>query len=88
MAEILYQRLEFGQRTGAEDSVHLERFPEADDTLVDSSLEEAMAGIREVVTLGRSLREQHRLLAPHRAEAIQDLVPAVLRVQSCSGQKT
>jgi isoleucyl-tRNA synthetase len=61
MAEVLYQRLEAGKRAGAEDSVHLESFPEADASLVDTKLEAAMATMREVVTLGRNLREQHRI---------------------------
>ena len=61
MADILYQRLEAGKRAGAEDSVHLEAFPVADESLVDADLEAAMAVMREVVTLGRNLREQHRI---------------------------
>jgi isoleucyl-tRNA synthetase len=61
MAEELYQQLEAGKRDGAEDSVHLERFPEADESLVDADLEAAMEVMREVVNLGRNLREQHRL---------------------------
>jgi len=61
MAEILYQRLEAGKRSGAEDSVHLEAFPVADESLVDADLEAAMAVMREVVTLGRNLREQNRI---------------------------
>ncbi len=61
MAEILYQRLEANKRHGAEDSVHLEAFPEADESLVDADLEAAMAVMRDVVTLGRNLREQNRI---------------------------
>ena len=61
MADILYQRLEAGKRSGAEDSVHLEAFPVADESLVDADLEAAMAIMREVVTLGRNLREQNRI---------------------------
>jgi isoleucyl-tRNA synthetase len=61
MAEILFQRLEAGKRTGAEDSVHLEAFPEADASLVDGDLETTMAVMRDVVTIGRNLREQHRI---------------------------
>jgi isoleucyl-tRNA synthetase len=61
MAEILFQQLEAGKREEAEDSVHLESFPEADQSLVDADLETAMAVMREVVNIGRNLREQHRL---------------------------
>ena len=61
MAEILYQRLEAGKRSGAEDSVHLESFPEADESLVDGDLEATMSVMRDIVTLGRNLREQNRI---------------------------
>ena len=61
MAELLYQRLEAGIRQGALDSVHLERFPEAEPDRVDVSLECCMDVLRRVVTLGRNLREQHKL---------------------------
>jgi isoleucyl-tRNA synthetase len=61
MAEVLFQQLEAGIRDGAEDSVHLERFPAAEPSLVDRELEAAMQVVRDTVTLGRNLREQHRL---------------------------
>ena len=61
MADMLYQRLEVNIRAGAQDSVHLESFPVADETLVDTALEEAMAVMRDVVNLGRNLREQNRI---------------------------
>ena len=61
MSEVLYQRLEAGKREGALDSVHLELLPMADKALVDAELEAAMAAARTVVTLGRNLREQHKL---------------------------
>ena len=61
MAEVLFQRLEAGIRAGAEDSVHLERFPAADESLVDPELEQAMQVVRDAVTLGRNLRETHRI---------------------------
>lgn len=61
MADMLYQRLEVNIRPGAEDSVHLEAFPVADESLVDTALEEAMAVMRDVVNLGRNLREKNRI---------------------------
>ena len=61
MAELLYQNLEYQKRDGALDSVHLEHFPNADDSLVNPDLEAAMDVMREVVNLGRNLREQHRI---------------------------
>ena len=72
MAELLYQRLEAGIRDGALDSVHLERFPEAEPDAVDESLECCMDALRRVVALGRNLREQHKLPVRqplHRIEA-------------------
>ncbi len=60
-AELLFQRLEAGIRAGAADSVHLEAMPMADASVVDGDLEVAMAAMREVVALGRNLREQHKL---------------------------
>ena len=60
-AELLYQRLEVGVRQGAQDSIHLEAMPMADLGCVDVALEEAMAAVRSAVTLGRNLREQHKL---------------------------
>ena len=61
MADLLYQRLEVGIRPGAQDSVHLESFPLADSQWVDKELEAAMEVMREVVNLGRNLREKHRI---------------------------
>ncbi len=60
-AELLYQRLEVGVRPGAQDSIHLEAMPMADLGCVDAALEEAMAAVRNAVTLGRNLRELHKL---------------------------
>jgi isoleucyl-tRNA synthetase len=84
MAEVLFQQLEAGMRDGAEDSVHLERFPAADVSLVDHELEAAMQVVRDTVTLGRNLREQHRLRVrqplPKLEVALTDAeVPAALQ---------
>lgn len=83
MAEILYQRLEAGKRPGAEDSVHLERFPSADPTQVDADLELSMKRIREVVTMGRNLRESHKIRIrqplPSIKIAMLDPIPEALR---------
>ncbi len=60
MAEVLYQRLEAG-RPGKQGSVHLESFPQADQAVVDSDLEQRMSLVRTLVKLGRNLREQCKL---------------------------
>jgi isoleucyl-tRNA synthetase len=61
MAELLYQRLEVGQREGALESVHLEPFPQGDPSQVDPELEEHMALCRTIVAQGRNLREQQKI---------------------------
>ena len=53
IAEELYQKL-----TG-EESVHLADYPQADESLIDNGLEEKMDLVRSLVTLGRSVREEH-----------------------------
>ncbi|MCO4761861.1 MAG: class I tRNA ligase family protein, partial [Myxococcales bacterium] len=82
MAELLYQRLEAGHRPGALDSVHLEAFPVADAAVVDPDLEAGMAAVREIVNLGRGLREQHKLPIrqplSHMEVALSHHVPASL----------
>ncbi|HAN32025.1 MAG TPA: isoleucine--tRNA ligase, partial [Myxococcales bacterium] len=61
MAEVLYQRLEAGQRSDSLDSVHLEAFPMANAQVVDADLEGGMQAVRAIVNLGRGLREQRKL---------------------------
>jgi isoleucyl-tRNA synthetase len=61
IADELYQRLEVGQRPGALESVHLERFPEVQPALIDRDVESAMHLARDVVSLGRKVREQNKL---------------------------
>jgi isoleucyl-tRNA synthetase len=60
MAELLYQRLEAG-RLGKQGSVHLEAFPQVQEGLVDEQLEADMKLCRDVVRMGRSLREQVKI---------------------------
>lgn len=55
IAEDLYRKL-----TG-EESVHLADFPVVDDSLIDNKLEEKMDLVRDLVTLGRAVREEHDL---------------------------
>lgn len=43
------------------DSVHLCDYPVADEALRDSALEQAMETTRAIVTLGRAVREKHKL---------------------------
>ncbi len=85
MAEVLYQRLEAGIREGASDSVHLERFPVADESLVDVELERAMEVVRETVTLGRNLRETHRLRVRQPLAALDVAISEVTLPEALQG---
>ena len=46
--------------SSADDSVHLARWPDADDALVDDALTEQMALVRRLVDLGRQARAESR----------------------------
>ncbi len=56
LSEAVHARLT--ENSGEADSVHLTRFPEADDALVDDRLERAMGTAREIVAMGRAARNQ------------------------------
>jgi isoleucyl-tRNA synthetase len=62
--EYLYQRLivDVGLAVGPDgDSVHLQRFPSVDETLIDLELENQVERVREVVGLAMALRERERI---------------------------
>ena len=61
VSEAIYQNLvaEPGGETG--DSVHLCDYPKVDESRIDAALEDRVARTRQVVRLGRALRERHRL---------------------------
>lgn len=56
LAEMIYQNLVPGKITGAPDSVHLTRYPEADMSLIDPELEHQMSLVLQLVNLGRTAR--------------------------------
>lgn len=60
-AETLYQNLVRPHVPGAEESVHLRSYPEADPAAIDRRLIEEMAIVREVASLGRSARMEAKL---------------------------
>ncbi len=62
VTEWLWQRLvrDPGLAQGVE-SVHLTRFPEGNSADIDAELEAHVAKVREIVALGLSLRETHRI---------------------------
>ncbi|MDD3643529.1 MAG: DUF5915 domain-containing protein, partial [Candidatus Krumholzibacteria bacterium] len=59
LGESLWLRLRPGDgRADGGESVHLERFPEPDDALIDADLERRMAGVLATVALGRAARNK------------------------------
>ena len=57
MTESIYQNLVRSVRSDVPESVHLCRFPEAQEEFLDPALEESMQAVLQIVTLGRSARE-------------------------------
>jgi len=57
LSEEIYKNLT-GGLAGAQESVHLEKYPEADDSLIDKDLSFKMNTARKVVGLGRSVRSR------------------------------
>jgi isoleucyl-tRNA synthetase len=45
----------------AQDSVHLCDYPRQDESKIDAPLEQGMAAVRQVVGMGRTLRERHKI---------------------------
>ena len=63
VSESVYQHLVVapGMAKPGEDSVHLCSYPQADAKKTDTHVEQQMAAVRQAVTLGRALREKHKL---------------------------
>ncbi|HYO94951.1 MAG TPA: isoleucine--tRNA ligase [Polyangiaceae bacterium] len=61
LTETVYQKLVRPVAPQAEASVHFCDYPSFDEAAVDRALEERMRIVRAVVTLGRKLREDHKL---------------------------
>lgn len=81
LADAIYTNLGTLQTDGAEESVHLETFPEYAAGQVDPGLEDAVARMQRVILLGRSLRNErkvkvriplHQLTILHRRPAVLD----------------
>lgn len=60
-SEYLFQKLVVEPGIDAPKSVHLQRFPEVDQSLIDSELEEDYQAARDVVALGMVLREREKI---------------------------
>ena len=61
ISEAIYQHLVVEMNENAKESVHLCDYPEVDRSLIDKDLELQVSTAREVVSLGRALREKHKL---------------------------
>ena len=61
LADAIYTNLATLQEAGAEESVHLEPFPDYDESQVDTRLEDAVTRMQRVVLLGRSLRNERKV---------------------------
>jgi isoleucyl-tRNA synthetase len=63
ITESMYQNLvvQSGSQPEAPESVHLCEFPEVDLELIDTTLEQNVDVVREIVSMGRSLRERYKL---------------------------
>jgi isoleucyl-tRNA synthetase len=61
ITETVYQRLVRPVDAAAPASVHFTDYPMADERLIDPALEARMRVARDVVALGRKLREEHRI---------------------------
>ena len=63
LSEGIYQHLvvEMGVAKEGEDSVHLCDYPTVNEAYINERLESQIALAREVVSLGRALREKHKL---------------------------
>lgn len=61
VTEMVHQRLVVPVDSDAPKSVHFCDYPQSDTSLIDADLESRMAIAREVVVLGRKLREDHKV---------------------------
>ncbi|KPJ61671.1 MAG: isoleucyl-tRNA synthase [Latescibacteria bacterium DG_63] len=83
VSEEIYQKIARNGQSSAPDSVHLCRFPEVDETLIDRSLEEKMNTVLRVISLGRAARNAAKLkirqpLSELCVVASEDLAPEAL----------
>jgi isoleucyl-tRNA synthetase len=61
VAEEIYQNLVVGARQGEADSVHLSRWPQVNQALVDEALSRDMALVQRVTSLGHAARQNANL---------------------------
>ena len=61
IAEDIYQNLVRSVDQSAPESIHLSRFPQADETLIDENLNAQMDALLDIVSLGRACRNASAL---------------------------
>ncbi len=61
ISEDIYQNLVRSVDQSAPESIHLTRFPTADESLIDENLNTQMASLLEIVSLGRACRNESSL---------------------------
>jgi isoleucyl-tRNA synthetase len=76
IAEELYQNLVFGLDATAPDSVHLSRWPQVDEGLLDEQLGDDMALVQRITSLGHAARQNANL------KVRQPLAQVVVRVRT------
>jgi isoleucyl-tRNA synthetase len=63
------------------DSVHLERFPAADDASIDMELEAEMSAVRALVSLGRAAREEVQIRVRQPLRTLQAVIPSGVSIR-------
>ena len=61
ISEEIYQAIVVPEDKDAKESVHLEDYPEPDESLIDNELEERMDFVKNIVELGRSARKRSKV---------------------------
>jgi isoleucyl-tRNA synthetase len=82
VAEELYQNLVYAVQPGAADSVHLSRWPQVEEALIDEVLNADMALVQKVTSLGHAARQAANL------KVRQPLAQVVVRVRTPEEQQS
>ena len=81
-SEKIYQELVAKVVPGSPRSVHLDRFPQAETTYIDSALEEKMEDLIKVVTLGRACRNKAKVKVRQPLEEMLVVLPASEKIKA------
>ena len=75
-SDTIFRRLTEDAETPTDRSIHLSDFPEPDDSLVDESLEAAVAAVQKIVSLGRAARMKTNIKVRQPAADLVVILPA------------